>query len=997
MKPLMRKKNMDTNVNTITNIDTNMNINPSITEVHYDAFISYRHSELDKFVAEELHKQLETFKVPKKIAKKIGKKRINRIFRDKDELPITSNLADPIINALRTSEFLIVICSPRLKESLWCKREIENFIAMHGQERVLAVLIEGEPGESFPEELLFREKAVTLENGEVRTIKEAVEPLAADVRGKSKKEIKKQIKTEILRLLAPILNCNYDDLKQRHKERKTQRILAAAALICMICLSFGSISTVMALKIQEQKEQLDTQYWETLKTNAKMASENALELLEKGDRIGAITLARELLPDSLTDTEKPYTPEAYYALTQSLYPYAIGDVLCPVYQIKENAEINTIKLSPDEDKLLTLTKYNQLTVWDMANKIKCIDVNLKEYFSQNFYDYQLTFLGSKKVAVLVYDKIAIFDLEGNETGEVSTLIPCDKNQYFHTIKSDAEGKYVSIISNSCIQVYEVESQKVVYTYVASEEEKLETDNVKITSDNQLIYIKENADENIETSNIIFVNLENQSITHEYETKVGEIEALDISSDSFVVVSGKILDDSESILSTDAISVIYSFDLNTYSEKCWEYEVEEYVTEVVAPAIDHNYVLFKSYGKVTALEAKTGILQNVYAFASDIIEIFQVQTKDAYVLYTRGGGYANLLPNLDLCVSIEGTFISGSDNVKEMVWGNTFRAALPYSSKEVIVYDFYENTEKESVITLDNYISAVCANENSPHSVIFTYNDVVIIENETGEITGELPADMRAVDMKVLDNQEIEIVNGDTVYFYDEKGNLLRTVLMESDYLITESISVDGKYVYGTEHNSLSAYECATGKQVASLSKEKVNFQSGDEFVFSNTCDKCVVLSVTQQQCNVYETTKNTLIGQIDIDATYVADMFFSEDDNYIYIVYEDGKVERYHCDTMELTDTIEELDYVTSEIYEKEIAGEKKYYFASSYGAYVLCEIDGQLKVEQFVKDLGVVFSGQNKYWIVEDKKITSFPIYTYEEMLGKADQICYDNSLWNN
>ena len=44
---------MDTNVNTITNIDTNMNINPSITEVHYDAFISYRHSELDKFVAEE--------------------------------------------------------------------------------------------------------------------------------------------------------------------------------------------------------------------------------------------------------------------------------------------------------------------------------------------------------------------------------------------------------------------------------------------------------------------------------------------------------------------------------------------------------------------------------------------------------------------------------------------------------------------------------------------------------------------------------------------------------------------------------------------------------------------------------------------------------------------------------------------------------------------------------------------------------------------------------
>ena len=35
--------------------------------MYYDAFISYRHTDLDKFVAEELHKQLESFKIPKKI------------------------------------------------------------------------------------------------------------------------------------------------------------------------------------------------------------------------------------------------------------------------------------------------------------------------------------------------------------------------------------------------------------------------------------------------------------------------------------------------------------------------------------------------------------------------------------------------------------------------------------------------------------------------------------------------------------------------------------------------------------------------------------------------------------------------------------------------------------------------------------------------------------------------------------------------------------------
>ena len=49
-----------------------------LKNVHYDAFISYRHSDLDMFVAKKIHKGLETFKVPHQVAKKGGKKKINR-------------------------------------------------------------------------------------------------------------------------------------------------------------------------------------------------------------------------------------------------------------------------------------------------------------------------------------------------------------------------------------------------------------------------------------------------------------------------------------------------------------------------------------------------------------------------------------------------------------------------------------------------------------------------------------------------------------------------------------------------------------------------------------------------------------------------------------------------------------------------------------------------------------------------------------------------------
>ena len=52
--------------------------------LHYNAFISYKHAPLDNKVAAEIEKQLERYHIPKKIQKKTGIKKIERIFRDKD-------------------------------------------------------------------------------------------------------------------------------------------------------------------------------------------------------------------------------------------------------------------------------------------------------------------------------------------------------------------------------------------------------------------------------------------------------------------------------------------------------------------------------------------------------------------------------------------------------------------------------------------------------------------------------------------------------------------------------------------------------------------------------------------------------------------------------------------------------------------------------------------------------------------------------------------------
>ena len=110
-------------------------------DIHYNAFISYRHHPEDIRVASEIHRLLERFRLPKGLR---GKTReIERIFRDKEELPITSNLTDDITAALRNSDYLIVICSEHTKESVWVQREIETFLQTHSRTQVLTDVVVG--------------------------------------------------------------------------------------------------------------------------------------------------------------------------------------------------------------------------------------------------------------------------------------------------------------------------------------------------------------------------------------------------------------------------------------------------------------------------------------------------------------------------------------------------------------------------------------------------------------------------------------------------------------------------------------------------------------------------------------------------------------------------------------------------------------------------------------------------------------------------------------
>jgi WD40 repeat protein len=382
----------------------------------YDAFISYRHCEPDKSVAEKLHRMLEGFRVPRPIANACGKKTIKRVFRDREELPSSANLADNITEALKDSEFLIVICSPRTAQSRWVLKEIEDFAAMHGHDRILALLIEGEPREAFPKQICFVNRQTSGDGGTTETLAE-VEPLAADIRASSEREMYRKLRNEILRLLAPMLGCGFDDLKQRHRERRIKAILTTSISISAFFIAFGAVSMYQSMiisrqnrEISKKNEEITAQIQKTQISQSLYLADISSSLLEEGDRYRAVMAACEALPKDLRDPERPYVEEAEFALSKALGVYDIDNMFDMDMVLDHDKTVDHIELSPDGRTLLTVSGDGWSRMWSIEDGKK-----IGEYFSDHsslFSDRCIAFIDNNTVVSANLDNVTCFDING---------------------------------------------------------------------------------------------------------------------------------------------------------------------------------------------------------------------------------------------------------------------------------------------------------------------------------------------------------------------------------------------------------------------------------------------------------------------------------------------------------------------------------------------------------------------------------------------------------
>jgi eukaryotic-like serine/threonine-protein kinase len=226
-------------------------------DYRYWAFISYSHA--DKSWGDWLHRALETYRVPRHLVGKAGAfgpvpRRLYPVFRDREELSASSSLGTNIRRALEQSRSLIVICSPRSAKSRWVNEEIKYFKGLNREDRILALIVGGEPNVSdrdpaaSPEEECFPEALRYRLGPDGATTGEQTEPIAGDAReGKDGKLNAK------LKLIAGIISVDYDAVKQREQERRRRYLMGLTALASTVALAMTGLA-IFALRAEREAQ-----------------------------------------------------------------------------------------------------------------------------------------------------------------------------------------------------------------------------------------------------------------------------------------------------------------------------------------------------------------------------------------------------------------------------------------------------------------------------------------------------------------------------------------------------------------------------------------------------------------------------------------------------------------------------------------------------------------------------------------------------------------------
>lgn len=195
----------------------------------YFAFISYKRE--DEKWAKWLQHKLEYYKLPSSVRKDNPDlpDKIRPVFKDTTDLE-PGVLAQKIQNALNSSKFLIVICSPRSANSVWVSKEVQSFIDSGRADHIIPFIIGGTPNATDPKDECFPEGLRQLA-GEQELLGTNINEMGRDAAA--------------IKVVARMFNLRFDTLWQRYEKERHRRVLSFGIIaIILVVLSLGIVGYI---------------------------------------------------------------------------------------------------------------------------------------------------------------------------------------------------------------------------------------------------------------------------------------------------------------------------------------------------------------------------------------------------------------------------------------------------------------------------------------------------------------------------------------------------------------------------------------------------------------------------------------------------------------------------------------------------------------------------------------------------------------------------------
>lgn len=218
----------------------------------YFAFISY--SSRDQAWGGRLQRKLEHYRMPATLCSERGWKRnpMDPVFFAPTDIQ-PGGLTEELRERLRSSQHLIVICSPHSAQSEWVGKEIEYFHKLGRTQNIHLFIVDGKPNSGDPETECFNPALQRLGLPEI---------LGANIHEHVFRSTRLNRERAYVQLISKLLDVEFDSIWQRHRRLMRQKTAAwtvggVAVLSALFLVWRNSQPVDVAITLSEASEHND--------------------------------------------------------------------------------------------------------------------------------------------------------------------------------------------------------------------------------------------------------------------------------------------------------------------------------------------------------------------------------------------------------------------------------------------------------------------------------------------------------------------------------------------------------------------------------------------------------------------------------------------------------------------------------------------------------------------------------------------------------------------